>query len=64
MRKFNAIIVLFALTSLMFSEKAKGSDWTGVNRYSGIGETNQQQQKRVYGTVTDQEGRPCLMLLY
>lgn len=56
MRKFNAIIVLFALTSLMFCEKAKGSDWAGVNRYSGIGETNQQQQKRVYGTVTDQEG--------
>ncbi len=56
MRKFNAIIVLFAFTSLMFSEKAKGSDWTGVNRYSGINEANQQQQKRVYGTVTDQEG--------
>ncbi|HBK31265.1 MAG TPA: SusC/RagA family TonB-linked outer membrane protein, partial [Porphyromonadaceae bacterium] len=53
MRKFNVFIVLFTLFSLFISEKAKGFEQAGI--YSAKIETNQQQQ-RIYGTVTDQNG--------
>lgn len=56
MRKFNAFIILFALSSLILSEKAKGVEWFGVNNNSNVAIVDQQQQKRVFGTVTDQNG--------
>ncbi|MDD4698174.1 MAG: TonB-dependent receptor [Fermentimonas sp.] len=54
MRKFNVFIILFALCSFMLNETAIGSEREKVN--FRIETDAVQEQRRVYGTVTDKEG--------
>ena len=54
MSKFNVFIVFFVLCSWLLCENAKGARKEAVTLHSS--EVDVEQQKRVYGMVTDQRG--------
>ena len=55
MKKFNACIILLILFSIVSGEKATGKANSHIN-FNSSNIDAVQQQKRIYGTVTDKEG--------
>lgn len=55
MSKFNVFMIFFLLACWLLSEEGRGSERERIAFYSA-GMNADQQQKRVYGTVTDQKG--------